>query len=597
MDRNNTIGFVLMMLVLFAYFMFFAPEPVPPAPVATDSVSTKAAGTIPKPVTDTTVTGMFIPTADTIQVERVLVNQDIRLTFTPGGSIESAELPNFKTYDQKPLFLINNGSSDFSLKTAISGKETDLFALPYRHEVTHGPDTSRIVFTAQTADGQFIRHSWTLPATGYRVSYRLETNGVVLQREHLEFAWTNRMPLVEKDINDSRGKSAINFRTADGETDGTSESSVDVEAMSVPAGTKWVGMKQKFFLSAILGKSMLNGGEIETRVDPNDSQTVKTGKMMLRVSAANASSGGVALDFYLGPNDYKTLGSLADGFEENVYLGWPPVKWVNQYFIVPVFYFLADWTTNYALIIIVLVLVIRLVLFPLSYKSYLGMAKMRLLKPELDEIKKKFPDDQMKFSQEQMKLFSEAGASPFSGCLPLILQMPILFAMFYLFPSCIEFRQQTLPFAEDISTYDSVLSFPFSIPFLGSHLSIYTILMTISTLVITWQNNQMSTVDGPMKSLSYIMPVIFLFVLNSFPASLSFYYLVGNVASFVQQIGIRRFVDEDKIREVMEAHRKKLAASPNSGKSPFMTRLNDALKASEEARRTSAEARQKNKRS
>jgi len=214
------------------------------------------------------------------------------------------------------------------------------------------------------------------------------------------------------------------------------------------------------------------------------------------------------------------------------------------------------------------------------------MAKMRLLKPELDEIKKKYPDDQMKFSQEQMKLFSEVGASPFAGCIPLLLQMPILFAMFYLFPSVIEFRQQTLPFAEDISTYDSVIQLPFALPFMGSHISIYTLLMTISTLVITWQNNQLSTVDGPMKSLSYIMPLVFFFVLNSFPASLSFYYLAGNVASFGQQILIKRFVDEDKIRKVMEEHRKKMA-SGNSTKSPFMARLSDALKASEEARKKS----------
>jgi YidC/Oxa1 family membrane protein insertase len=294
--------------------------------------------------------------------------------------------------------------------------------------------------------------------------------------------------------------------------------------------------------------------------------------------------------FYIGPNDYKSLDAVANGFSANVYLGWPPVKWVNKYFIVPVFQFLTGLTSNYGLIIIILVIIIRLVLLPLSYKSYLGMAKMRLLKPELDELKLKYQDDQMKFSQEQMKLFSEVGASPFAGCIPLLLQMPILFAMFYLFPSSIEFRQQTLPFADDISTYDSVLSFSFALPLIGSHISIYTLLMTLSTLAITWQNNQISTVDGPMKSLSYIMPLVFFFVLNSFPASLSFYYLVGNLASFGQQLLIKRFVDEDKIKAVMEEHRKKMTSSGTGNKSAFMSKLTDALKASEEARK-------KNKRS
>ena len=212
------------------------------------------------------------------------------------------------------------------------------------------------------------------------------------------------------------------------------------------------------------------------------------------------------------------------------------------------------------------------------------MAKMRLLKPELDELKKKHEGDQVKFSQEQMKLFNEAGASPFSGCIPLLLQMPFLFAMFFLFPGCIEFRQQILPFAEDISTYDSVISFGFTIPFLGNHLSIYTVLMTATTLLTVWQNNQISTVDGPMKSMGYIMPVIFMFILNTFPASLNFYYLVSNIVSVGQQFLIKRFVDEDKIKRVMDEHRKK-RATEGSSKSSFMSRLDSAMKASEEARK------------
>lgn len=595
MDRNNLIGFILMMALLFVYFVFFSPEPVPPAVTNTtssdSSVVQKAA--LSPAATDTALAAAFSSTSrDTIS--RTIENSDLKLQFSASGAIRRAELKGYKTYNGKPLVLLSPSTSVMALKTAIAGKEADLFQLPYASTTSSDADGTSVRFTAATADGGFIRHIWTLPATGFLVNYKLETSAGILQRENLELQWTNRMPLVEKDINDSRGKTCINFRTSDGTTDGTSDTSLDPESEIVPAGSIWVGMKQKFFLSAVLYSGGFTSGNVETRVDPADEQTVKTGTATLKIPAG---SGGTSLSFYAGPNDYKNLDKIADGFETNVYLGWPPVKWVNKFFIVPLFYLLTKLTSNYGLIIIILVLIIRLVLLPLSYKSYLGMAKMRLLKPELDELKKKYPDDQMKFSQEQMKLFSEAGASPFSGCIPLLLQMPILFAMFYLFPSCIEFRQQTLPFAEDISTYDSVLSLPFTIPFLGSHLSIYTLLMTVSTLVITWQNNQMSTVDGPMKSLSYIMPVIFLFVLNSFPASLSFYYLVGNVASFVQQILIRRFVDEGKIREVMEAHRRKMAANPNSGKSPFMSRLNDALKASEEARRAAEEAKKKSKRS
>lgn len=589
MDRNNLIGFTLMAVLLFAYFAFFAPEPVQPSSqLVKDSVQTQLPAAIPSK--SDSITGIVM---DTVTLrETVLENDDVRITLSNQGAvITKAQLKNFKSYSGDTLTLIDKGTSTFKFSVSIEGKDTDLNSLNYQSEINRSGESQTARFVAIGSNGEQIEHTWSLPKKGFVINHQLKTNGISHQKEFAEWQWINRMPLVEKDLNDSRTKTAINFHTpAEDETDGTSESSLDQENMSLPQGTDWVGMKQKFFLSAVLFKEGFSGGEIETFVPAGDEKTVKTGKILVKIPSAQIAGNGAVLRYYLGPNDYKTLGEVATGFRENVYLGWPPVKWVNEYLIVPVFLFLTKYFSNYGLIIIILVIIIRLVLLPLSYKSYLGMAKMRLLKPELDELKKKFPDDQMKFSQEQMKLFNEAGASPFAGCIPLLLQMPILFAMFYLFPSCIEFRQQTLPFAEDISTYDSVLSLPFAIPFMGSHISIYTLLMTISTLAITWQNNQISTVDGPMKSLSYIMPLVFFFVLNSFPASLSFYYLIGNVASFGQQILIKRFVDEDKIRAVMETHRKKMAASPNSGKSAFMSKLTDALKASEEARK-------KNKRS
>jgi len=586
MDRNSLIGFTLMALLLFMYFTFFAPQPLPPQPVSSaDSVANvNTPGQIPVKNLQEGFTADSSFQAQEISLQ----NADVSFTFSNiGGVITRAELKNYKAYGGSQLHLIDSASSRFRNIAIINGKETDLFQLPFQITKQPSEKDKQVEFTANTSDGGIIRQTWSLGESGFVLNYTLEWSGVRFQNDNLRFSWVNDMPLVEKDINDSRSKTTINFYLPNDDYDGLSETSLDLENMTVPTGSTWIGMKQKFFLSAILNDKGFGNGEIGTVVDASKTEVVKTGN----ISASIPLNGNQPLNlrYYFGPNDLKTLGSVAPGLEENVYLGWPPVKWVNSWFIVPVFRFLTGFISNYGLIIIILVIIIRLVLFPLSYKSYLGMAKMRLLKPELDEIKKKYPDDQMKFSQEQMKLFSEVGASPFAGCIPLLLQMPILFAMFYLFPSVIEFRQQTLPFAEDISTYDSVLTLPFAIPFMGSHISIYTLLMTISTLAITWQNNQLSTVDGPMKSLSYIMPVIFFFVLNSFPASLSFYYLVGNVASFVQQILIKRFVDEDNIRKVMEEHRKKMATG-NSTKSPFMARLSDALKASEEARK-------KNKRS
>jgi YidC/Oxa1 family membrane protein insertase len=222
------------------------------------------------------------------------------------------------------------------------------------------------------------------------------------------------------------------------------------------------------------------------------------------------------------------------------------------------------------------------------------MAKMRVLKPELDEIKEKNGDDMQKTQQDSMKLYQQVGVNPISGCIPVVLQMPILFAMFYLFPASIELRQQPLLWAEDLSTYDSIITFGFSLPILGNHISMFTLLMTLSTIGSTWQNNQISSVQGPMKSMGYLMPIIFFFVLNSFSAGLTFYYFISNVVTFVQQILIRKTVDDDKIRAILEENRKKIAAGGGK-KSRFMAKLEGAMKASEEARKSAGEGKKKKK--
>jgi YidC/Oxa1 family membrane protein insertase len=284
---------------------------------------------------------------------------------------------------------------------------------------------------------------------------------------------------------------------------------------------------------------------------------------------------------------------VTTGFEENLSLGWPPMSWINRFVIIPVFHFLQKYLTNYGLIIILLVLMVKIILLPLSYSSYLGMAKMKLLKPEMDAIKEKNGDNMAQSQQDTMKLYKQAGVNPFSGCIPLILQMPILFAMFYFFPISIDLRQKSFLWAEDLSTYDSILNLPFTIPFYGAHVSLFVLLMTVSTLIYTWQNNQISSVAGPMKSMSYIMPIVLVFVLNSFSAGLSFYYFVSNLITFAQQAIIKRFVDEDKIKAIMEENKKK-AATGTGKKSKFMTKLEEAMKASEEARKA-AEAKKKKK--
>ncbi len=602
MDRNSAIGLTLIAVLLLVYFNFFAPEPPKetPATITTTEQPDSTSQTKIKN-TDSLQVKPQGPLANLLSGEEKLTKvetNDLVITFSSrGGVIQSVELKKFKTYYKKPLLLVSPSSNSFKLNATFEGKDIDLYSIFYTVESRRSEgrnsetkavtDSTIVTFSASLADGKSIKQVYSIPSNGYQLNYRIESSGLSesLNGEYVTLHWADKIPIQEKDINDSRSKTTVNYYTINGDFDGISESSTDIESDALATPIKWAGIKQKFFTSAIIAGNSFTGGEVSTSVNPADTAVVKSAIVKLFIPKNDLVANRAKFKFFFGPNDYKVLSEVTDGFARNLYLGWPPVIWVNKFVIIPIFHFLEKFVSNYGIIIMILVIIIKLILTPLSYSSYLGMAKMRLLKPELDVIKEKNADNPTQAQQEQMKLYQEAGVNPFSGCIPLLLQMPILFAMFYFFPVSVELRQQPFLWADDLSTYDSIISLPFSIPFgYGDHVSLFVLLMTASTLVYTWQNNQISSVTGPMKSMSYIMPVIFMFVLNSFSAGLSFYYFVTNLVTFAQQAIIKRFVDEDKIKAVMDEHKKK-AATGTGTKSKFMTKLGDAMKANEEARK------------
>lgn len=592
MDRNSAIGLTLIAVLLLVYFNFLAPTPQPqqnqPATVSADS-------TVSQPNTEK---GSAVA-LDSARIQRygslgsflsgtrsvtTVENDQLKITFSNSGSIEEVQLKNYKTYEQQPLLLAAAGNNTFALAATFEGKDVDLYKLFYQHRTETKGDTTLMIYEASLSEGVFIRHTYRIPTSGFQIGYQLESKGIAFNGKNLAFRWSDQIPLVEKDLQDSRNKTTINYYTSAGEFDGLSETSVDPEAETFANPVKWIAIRQKFFVSSIIAQTEFSGGEIKTTVNPLEKNIVKQASAELFIPLAQVAANQSNFTYYFGPNDYEILGKVTTEFSNNLYLGWPPVIWVNKFIIIPIFDFLENYIGNYGIIIVLLVLFIKLLLTPLSYKSYLGMAKMRLLKPELDAIKEKNGDNMAQAQQDQMKLYQQAGVNPFSGCIPLILQMPILFAMFYFFPVSIELRQKSFLWAEDLSTFDSVINLPFAIPFYGAHISLFALLMTASTLVYTWQNNQITSVTGPMKSMSYIMPVVFLFVMNSFSAGLSFYYFVSNLVTFAQQAIIKRFVDEDKILAIMDENKKK-AATGTGKKSKFMSKLEEAMKASEEARK------------
>jgi YidC/Oxa1 family membrane protein insertase len=305
----------------------------------------------------------------------------------------------------------------------------------------------------------------------------------------------------------------------------------------------------------------------------NDNRYLKFCTSKLTVPFEPKPNENLAFQFYFGPNHYKTLREFDLDLQELVPLGWGIFGWVNRFAVIPIFNFLGSYISNYGIIILLMTIIIKLVLFPLTYRSYRSSAKMRVLRPQIEELTKSIPKEKaMERQQKTMEFYRKVGVNPMGGCLPVALQMPILIAMFRFFPASIELRQESFLWAEDLSSYDSVLDLPFNIPFYGEHVSLFTLLMTISTIIYTRLNqNQMgdaSTQMPGMKTMMYLFPVMMLFWFNSYASGLSYYYLVANLITFAQMYAIKWYIDENALLKQLEANKKKPAK-----KSGFQERL------------------------
>ncbi len=594
MDKNQATGLLLISLMVMGYFYFFGEQPnLVEQPIQTTEIITEQQPTqlnkapaLPDSVQQMLQQQQYGNLATAAQGTPQLItveNEDLRLVFnTKGGVIEEVELKAYKTYTKDPLILVNANSRVQKLMARQNGKEVNLYDLYYSVEQTETNDTLQVTFTLTNEQGGTLKQHYFIPKTnGFKINYKVEASGMDgILSNGLTFNWKSELIATEKDVTTSRVKSTITYYQQDGNFDELSERSTDTENETV-SNLSWVTFKQQFFSTSIIAPNGFSNGNLTLETDESKPNIDKTASASLTISTTALTNGSLELAYYYGPNNYQIMKKVAPGFSKNVYLGIVGINLINKWVVVPIFNWLDNYIASYGLIIFILVLIIKLALSPLSYKSYLSMAKMKVLKPELDAIKEKLGGDQQKFQQEQMKLYQKVGVNPLSGCMPMLLQMPILYAMFSFFPSSIELRQQPFLWADDLSTYDSIMTLPFEIPYYGSHVSLFVILMTISTILYTWSNNQMSTVQGPMKTMSYMMPVVFMFVLNNFPAALSYYYFLSTLITFGQQALIKRFIDEDKILAALEENRKK----GGKKKSKFMAKLEDAMKASEEAKK------------
>jgi len=350
---------------------------------------------------------------------------------------------------------------------------------------------------------------------------------------------------------------------------------------------KWIAFKDQFFSSVLIAQESMSSAYVESNVIEDETSP------FLRINQAEAAvpfnfteDDEAAMNFFFGPNHFYTLRSYEDlDLHQLLPLGWGIFGWINRYAVIPVFNFLEGFIGSYGIIILLLTILIKLVLFPLTYKSYMSTAKMRVLKPQIDEINERIPKDKaMERQQATMALYRKVGVNPMGGCLPMLLQMPILIALFRFFPASIELRQESFLWATDLSTYDSILDLPFNIPFYGAHVSLFTLLMAATNIIYTRINQEMtqSSAQMPgMKGMMYMMPVMFLFFFNSYAAGLSYYYFISTLITIGQTLLIRQFVDEKAILAKLKANQKKPAK-----KSKFQARLEQMSKQQQQLQKT-----------
>jgi YidC/Oxa1 family membrane protein insertase len=521
--------------------------------------------------------------AATVGTEKLITleNKDIIVKLaTQGGRVASVELKNYKTYNKKPLILFDGDKNHFGLNFTAGNNSinTDkLYFTPSANNlVVTGKDSSSVTMRLSYSATQYIDYIYSLKGEGFKVGLIIKPVGldqVIANSNTLNINWGASMRKQEMDLEQERRYTTVYDFNKEGSIDYLS-SNKDDHTVVADKKLQWISFQAHFFSGVIIADKGFDKSDIGVTTDVTD--TTHSKQMTASLQLTRNSDGTYPMLFYFGPNKYSILQAQGYELQKQIYMGWAPFALINRFAVLPVFNFFSKFTTNYGIIIFMLTLILKLVLSPLTYKSFLSMAKMRVLKPEMDEIKGKVGEDNPTLlQQEYLKLYKKAGVNPLGGCLPLLIQMPIVFAFFRFFPSLFELRGQSFLWMHDLSTYDSIITFP-SIPFIGNHLSLMCVLMTISTLIYTYFNNQVSGATGQMKYIGYITPVIFLGALNSYPAGLNYYYFLANMMTFTQQYIIRLMVDDKKIHAQIQENKKKPEVKKKTG--GFQSKMEEMMR-------------------
>lgn len=561
-------------------------------PTIADTVSAISAQQQSK---DTTVLGQK---KEGVESFKVVENDVMKLTFSNlGGKIASVELKEYKRlYDQytgDPLMLFNQGDSQFGLEFYTPEKVN---TNDYYFEPVVISD-KQIAYRLYADSSSYLEYVYTL-SDGYMMDFSVDfshfKNTIVTNQTDLVMNWSVLSPQEEKGFKNENNYTTVAYKFPN--TNEVEELSAGTSEVTEGLSTQvqWVAFKQQFFSSIIIAKNNFTNANVGYKTfQPNDNY-IKDFQAAFSLPYSKATSG-YDFNFYFGPNKYSTMKTY-EGLElqKLVPLGWGIIGWVNKWLVIPTFDLLGKHITSMGLIILLLTIFIKIIIAPLTFKSYMSSAKMKLLKPDIEKLNAKYPkkEDAMKKQQATMALYKSAGVSPMGGCIPMLIQFPILIAMFKFFPSSIELRGKSFLWADDLSSYDSIWTFPdgFSIPFYGDHISLFTLLMAVSLFFTSKLNMSQQpggqTLPGMNFMMLYMMPVMLLFVFNDFSSGLSYYYLLANIITLIQTFAFRFFVDDAKLHAKMKAQ----AAKPQKV-SKWANKMADMQKKAEEAQKQKSNRR------
>lgn len=524
--------------------------------------------------------GVYAAAAKGEEKITTLSNGLINLQLTNrGGKPHRVFLDEYKTYHGEPLQLLSGDSTQFGFLLSEIGKSTNELYFEASDVKIDADSVQTISYKLSIDEFSYIEFAYSLQPNSYMVNMQINTANMTrhIRETRYQLQWKSYIQNAEKSKDLEGQYTNIIWKYFEDDVEQTDPRSKDTQNEDLSGKVHWLGFKQHFFSSVIIAHdSFERGGEVESVTLPEHDNALKVFSANVFLPQKETNE----LSFYFGPNHYPTLKAQNEDLEEILDLGW--FGFITQYAIIPIFNWLHSFLSNFGLIILLLTIILKLVLFPLTYKSYLSTARMRVLKPQIDEINTRYSAkaDAMKRQQSTMDLYRKAGVNPMGGCLPLLIQFPILIAMFRFFPASIELRQQSFLWADDLSTFDAIVSWTTNIPLIssiyGNHISLFTLLMAGSMILVNQLNTSSATTTPGMpnmKVMMWIMSIMMIFWFNNYSAGLSYYYFLANVITLLQTFIIRKTVDDKKILAKIENHKK----TPKK-KSRFQTRLDDMMK-------------------